>query len=213
MRAVGELYPEWHGVQQDPDVEIWVNVLGSTILVGLRLPPPSGWRPGDRAAGELPAAVAAAMALLATANGEDIFLDPDCGRGGIVGARSSRPARLILGGAAGAADVAAAHEAVGVRAAIVRWQPDALPLAPAAVTIVATHFPDTQGPELAAIHTQRLAELVRVLRPGAQAVILTRAYTLFKEALRAYPKLEIRSGYSLTLEGRWGRIYLVERLP
>jgi hypothetical protein len=56
-----------------------------------------------------------------------------------------------------------------------------------------------------------LRELQRVLQPGAQVAILTRAFEPFKDAIRQVPALEIRGGYSVTIAGEWGRIYLLQR--
>lgn len=212
IQAVEALYPEWERVQEEPALELWANVLGSAILVGLRLPSPA---PRPQAEGALPASVAEALVLLSDPQAYDHFLDPFAEDGAIVVARSAYPAARLLSATqengqaatfnAPLAEGAAAHTQT-------RWQEGRLALADASVNKIATRLPLAAAGEATERTTAWLQEFARVLQPGATAIVLTRAYEQFKDAIRQAPGLEIRSGYSVTVAGEWGRIYLLERL-
>ncbi len=208
IQAIDERYPNWQRVQNDADVELWANVLGSSILVGLRLPPPRDWRtpaPG----GALPQSVAAALVLLSDPRRDDLFLDPFFDGGAVVAARSASPAGLILGGGPSPPELLPAPEPAA--ATLLCWNGTALPLRAAAIDKIATRFPPSPVAGVTQQYEEWLQEMQRVLRPGGQAVVLTRAFEQFKDAIRETPHLEIRSGYSITVSGEWGRIYLLQR--
>lgn len=202
IQGIEQLYPQWQRVQDDPDVEIWANVLGSAILVGLRLLPP---RPMDGAAqGGLPTSAAAALVLLSDPQDNDLFLDPFANGGDVVAARMNYPYRLLLGGILQSATDAPDHD-------FVRWDGGRLPLPAGAVNKIATRFPPVAAGDVVQRYTVWLLELQRVLLPGATVVVLTHAFDQFKEAIRQTPHLEVRGGYSVTVSGEWGRIYLLQR--
>lgn len=210
LQAIEQLYPKWERVQEDPSLEIWANVLGSSILVGLRLPPPAAWPPPAPAAA-LPTSVAQALVLLSDPQPDDIFLDPFSS--GAARARSTQPARLVLGGVQSLHESGATsqNEATAARLAQIRLDGTRLPLAAAAVDKIATRFPPSPADQVTRQYTDWLLELQRVLRPGGDAVVLTRAFEQFKNAIRQTPQLEIRSGFSVTVSGEWGRIYTLQR--
>ena len=222
IQAIEELYPDWQRVQTDAGVEVWANVLGSSILVGLHLPPPRDWRTPavagpPAAAGPLPQSVAAALSLLSEPRRHDIFLDPFLDGGAIVSARSASPVTLILSGAHSSLELSTALETVTAGApsssqpALFFWNATALPLPASAVNKIATRFPAAPAADVTRQYVQWLQEMQRVLRPAGQAVVLTRAFEQFKDAIREAPYLEIRSGYSVTVSREWGRIYLLQR--
>jgi len=210
LQVVEPLYPAWRRVQAEADVELWANVFGSNILVGLRLP---GRFPSRPTRGEgVPPQVAAALVHLTGAEGDDRFLDPLCGAGEVLAERAAvASGRWLLGGAEEAAAVRAAHGRLGSGVALCRWDGAALPLVTASVDKVATHLPAVPEMGLGGRYDAWLGEMARVLRPGGGAVVLTQAYELFKSAIREHPSLRILGGYSVTVEGRWGRIYTLQR--
>lgn len=210
VQAIDQLYPQWERVQDDPTLEIWANVLGSSILVGLRLPPPSGWPP-PAPAGALPASVAEALVLLSEPRPDDIVLDPFSS--GAARVRSTQPARLILAGLQSRAERPPTNHDEDTAAPLAPTQLDAvrLPLAAGTVNKIVTRFPPSPADQVARQYNEWLLELQRVLRPGGDAVVLTRAFEQFKNAIRQTPRLEIRSGFSVTVSGEWGRIYILQR--
>lgn len=195
--SLDQINPDWQRIQKDADVEIYAGVYGSTILVGLLVPFPTGHR--------IHAPQAAAI-LLAQPKPEDRFLDPWCDEGEILVERQQAgPARLLLGGAESTQQAAQAKGALRGGAAICLWRPAALPLPPASIDAVASLWPEAPR----ATYVAWLQELARVLHRQGRAVILAPAYDLFREALRGVPALQIERGYSARLGDRWGRIYIV----
>lgn len=210
FQAIDELYPDWERVQENPDLELWANVLGSSILVGLRLPPPSGWQLPLQA-GVLPISVAEALILLGEPGNDDVFLDPFSS--GVAHARRAQPARLVIDGLPSLPQSATTSRIDSDPGPLVQARLDAarLPLAAGAVNKIATRFPLSPADQVARQYNEWLLELQRVLRPGGDAVVLTRAFEQFKTAIRQTPRLEIRSGFSVTISGEWGRIYILQR--
>ena len=211
LTSMNVLYPDWQRVTagEGAEVELWVNVFGSSILVGLRLPPPARVeRPPEQ--GALSASIVAALVRLTEPAADDIFLDPLCGEGVLLLERTS------LGGAAATVGAAPSFTALQMAqrrlqeeapgdATLLQAQPEALPLTGGSVHKVASHWP---GEDVDA-YGEWLGALARVLRPGGRGVILTTAYDPFRDAIRAYPALEIRRGYSVRVGRSWGRIYIV----
>lgn len=212
IQSLDQLYPGWERVQQDPDVECWANVLGSSILLGLRLPPPRDRAHPDTSPGAIPSSVAAALALLAEPQESDRFLDPFYDGGAIIAARAQYPAGLLLGGAPTVGELrSTASTIAAANAHRVCWNADHLPLPAAALNKVATRFPPLGPSVTGADYATWLQEMQRVLQSGAQAVVLTRDFESFKDAVRHARALAIRSGYSVTISGEWGRIYILHR--
>ena len=210
LQVVDPLYPDWQRTQAEADVELWANVFGSNILVGLRLP---GRFPSPTAGDDgVRQQLTAALVHLTEAAGDDRFLDPLCGAGSVLAERADIAAgRLLLGGGMEAASVKAAAGRVGTRATVCRWDPASLPLAEASIDKVATHLPATPERGMGDRYGAWLGEIARVLQPGGKVVVLTLAYELFKNAIRQQPRLHILGGYSVTVGGRWGRIYTLRR--
>lgn len=206
IQGIEALYPTWQRDQEEPDVEVWANVLGSTILLGLRLPYKGATAPTDT--GALPAPVAEALVLLTEPQAEDRFLDPFPHHGEIVSARVGFPATELFA----AGEVAPLPQESELVLTTVRWQGARLSLPDGAADKLATRMPSVSESKLMAQYVGWLNELARVLQPGARAVIFTHAFDAFKDAIREAPLLEIRGGYSLTVADEWGRIYLLQRL-
>jgi tRNA (guanine6-N2)-methyltransferase len=198
-RTVDQLGVAGQRIQKDADLLISAGVYGSTMLLGLLLPPPAGR--------QVNAAQAAAV-LLAQADTSGAFLDPYCGSGPVLAERQrlGRP-ELLLGGTPEGEAAAAAHAWLGGSADICRWHPGALPLAPASCASVASVWPELPR----ATYAAWLRELERVLQREGHAAILVPAYDLFRDALRDVPALQIERGYSARIGERWGRLYIITR--
>lgn len=205
---VESLYPRWERVQKNAGVEIWANVLGSSILIGLRVPMPQ--RPAS--VGVLRSSMAAALALLSDPQAEEVFVDPFCGSGLILEARAAHAPGLIVGGDLVVAEAIEGSRGEGIDGLLVQWDAKALPLATGSVDKVATNFPPVPREDVAQRYRGWLAELQRALSPGGLLVLLTSEHELFKDVIRDVRGLEIRSGYSVTVAGQWGRIYLLRRV-
>lgn len=219
-------YPLWRPLADDAQIEIWVNLLGSRLLCGLRLSDRT-MRHRHRKAVELEASlrpsVAAAMIFLTESEPADVFLDPMSGSGTmLMERRMAGPYRQML-----AADIDASR-AIATRANLLAqrkeppkdltvMQADArrLPFADGVIDKVAANLPfgkQIGSPRaVATLYPAFFAQLERVLRPGGRAVILSSEYEEIKEAVRRQPGLVILTGYSVAVLGQWGRIYIMER--
>jgi len=228
LRAIQQRYPRWSEVEDGGQIEIWANMLGSQLIVGLRLSDRS-MRHRYQKRVELPASlrpsVAAAMVLLTEPEEGDVFLDPMCGSGTILLERiNAGPYHQVLGGDVEDTRVTAARQNLpqqrkGRKAdkIIVRqWDSRQLPLDDGSVHKVATNLPFgrqlSAGQNLEALYQGTLHELARVVHPGGKIVLLSSEYDLVKQCVRREEKLNILTGYSVAVLGHWGRIYLIERL-
>jgi 23S rRNA G2445 N2-methylase RlmL len=212
----------WKHVEEEADLEVWVNLLGTRLLCGLRLSDRT-MRHREYQSVHLPASlrpsVAAAMVLLTEPNENDTFLDPMCGSGTLLAERILSGAyRRVLGGDVDGRAVGAARQnlkGLGARWQVSRWDARKLPLASASVDAVATNPPfgkQIGSPqELGQLYPAFIVEMARVLKPGGRAVILTSQYELLKEAVRHQPDLRIVRGYSVAVLGEWGRVYLLRK--
>lgn len=198
LRAVQGQYPQWQALATTGDLEIWVNVLGSRLLMGVRL---SAKTPAGT--GLLPS-VAAAMAWLSGPAGTDIFLDPLCQSPVILNERANiGPCQQLL--------AAEYPPRSGVKlpewVSVCRWAKDKVSLPAESVTKIVTQLP-THNP---AFYQQFLGEMARLLRPDSQAVLLCEDYDQVREAVRQQPNLTILGGYSLAPAGKWLRAYLLKK--
>ncbi len=213
----------WMLVEEEADLEVWANLLGTRLLCGLRL---SDRTMRHRAYQKvhLPAAlrpsVAAAMVLLTEPGEHDTFLDPMCGSGTLLAERILAGGyQQVLGGDSDARSVEAARQnlsGLGEGWRVARWDARKLPLEAGSVDALATNPPFGKQigsrQEIEELYPAFIAEVGRVLKPGGRAVILSSQYELIKEAVRRQRGLQIVRGYSVAVLGEWGRIYLVRKV-
>jgi len=227
-RSLKERYPRWTPVADDAQIEVWANLLGSQLLIGMRLSDRTMRHRFERKV-ELPASlrpsVAAAMVFLTDPQPGDVFLDPMAGSGTILYERQQAGKfAALLGGDIDPERVDAARKNVrGTRKKptagdklpdIRQWDARHLPLEDASVDKIATNPPfgkQLRGAQTPAkLYPPILAELQRVVRPGGRIVLLTSEYDLIKEEVRKLPRLTITTGYSVAVLGVWGRIYIID---
>ena len=211
LKGMQTRLPRWTVVTQAAQVEVAVNLLGSTLLTGLRLTPAAPAK--KQATIGIHASTAAAMVLLTEPDANDIFLDPVCGLGQILAARRQAGSyQQIWGGDDRGVEKAARNvlprrsgraRAISIR----QWDPGNLPLAAGQVNKAATHLPTDKK----RFNTAVLGELERVVGRNGRIVIFTHAYDQLKTLLRQYPHLEILTGYSVMDAGHWGRVYIIRR--
>jgi 23S rRNA G2445 N2-methylase RlmL len=216
-------------VADDSQIEVWANLLGSQLLIGLRLSDRS-MRHRFKKKVDLPASLrpslAAAMVYLSQPEPTDTFLDPLCGSGTILLERMAYgPYGQILGGDLVTDRVDAARrnlpktrkgkkkENVDIR----QWDAQNLPIDNGSVDKLVTNLPFGKqiaaGVNLEKLYASLFAEFERVVRPGGRIIILSSQYDLVKSCLRRRPFLTIDTGYSISTLGRWGRIYIINRQP
>ena len=227
LRGLQARYPRWTPVSDGGQVEIWANLLGSHLLIGLRLSDRTMRHRYNKRV-ELPASLrpsmAGAMVYLTEPEAGDVFLDPMCGSGTIMLERiHSGPYQEILGGDYDQTRVDATRQNLpqrrkgrkAARIEVRQWDARELPLTDGSVSKVATNLPfgkqiGTQQ-ELEALYGTVLFELARVVAPGGRIVLLSSEYELVKQLLRRVPELEILTGYSVATLGTWARIYVIRR--
>ncbi len=212
LKGIERRLPRWTGVSTYAQVEIWANLLGSSLLIGFRLNAPVKQN-RKLPKGGIKDSTAAALVLLTEPSPQDLFLDPVCGIGQTLKARrQAGPYQQLLGGDDRGVDVAQQQVMPrrggrGRTIAIREWDPGNLPIADQRVTKVATYIPTDNKPFIAGV----LAELERVVVENGRIIIFTHAYDQLKTLLRDYPHLEVQTGYSVMDAGHWGRIYIIKR--
>lgn len=226
-KGVKARYPRWRHIAENANVEIWANMLGSRLLVGLRLSDRTmrhRFRKKVELKASLRPSVAAAMVYLTDPDPADTFVDPLCGSGTILmERRAAESYRRILGGDVVAERAEAAWQNIAGQRKdsyqkpirVCRWDGQELPFATGSVNKVATNLPFGKaiGSEraLQRLYPRLFAELERTLLPNGRAVVLSSEYDLVKNAVRRCKGLEIATGYSIAVLGQWGRIYIVDR--
>lgn len=224
IKAIQERYGRrYRLVEDDADVEIWINVLGSTVLCGVRLTDAT-MRHRTYKSVHLPASlrpsVAAAMTWLTEPRPDDLFLDPLCGGGTLLAERALLgDYAQLLGGDIDSSRVAASQEIlrnVDARHWQVRtWDAGSLPLADDSVSAIATNLPFGKQvgskQSVRQLYPRVFAEIARVLQPGRRAIVLSSEFDLVKNVVRNQPGLTIVRGYSIAILGQWGRIYIITK--
>lgn len=219
-------YPRWRLVDDHAQLEIWVNLLGSRLVCGIRLTDRTTrhrFNKPMKLKASLRPSVAAAMIHLTQPEERDIFLDPMCGSGTLLMERryAGPYAQMIAG------DVVRDHVwATRQNVEALRKEPPAafstlhanatkLPLATGSISKVATNLPfgkQIGSPKaVQKLYPTFFKELERVLGGNGRAIILSSEYELVKDAVRDCSGLEILTGYSIAVLGQWGRIYIIRR--
>ncbi|MHB1319082.1 MAG: methyltransferase domain-containing protein [Anaerolineae bacterium] len=213
---------QWKAVQSGEQVEVWANLLGRELVVGLRLSDET-MRHRAYQKVHLPAtlrpSVAAAMVRLTEPGDTDVFLDPMCGTGTILIERGLAGRHgLLVGGDIDGASLAAAAENVGPShkpRQLMHWDARQLPLADGSVDRVASNLPFGkqlgQPRELPALYREMAAELDRVLRPGGRAVLLTSEIILLRNVVQERPALSLGRRYPINILGQNATMQVVDR--
>ncbi|MCC7261016.1 MAG: methyltransferase domain-containing protein, partial [Candidatus Latescibacteria bacterium] len=200
VQGIHRRFPRWRALQEDADLEFWLQQADRALLIGLRLSDRQLRHRTYKVAnipGSLRPTIANALVFLSGVQDGQVFLDPMCGAGTLMleRARAGRH-HLLLGGDANPEAVAHAAENFGPRhrpRGILRWDATHLPLPDACVDRVAANLPwggqhgtPETNPEL---YAGTLSELDRVLKPGGRAVFLTSEFGLLRDALKQQPEL------------------------
>lgn len=192
----------WELVEDDATLEIWVHLLKDTLVLGLRLSD-ERMRHRDYKLAHLPASlrptVAYAMVWLSDPQPEDVFLDPMCGAGTILIERAQygryqqlyggdiRPEALEVA----LTNIGNKYKPIDVR----EWDARDLPLENESVDKVVCNLPfgkQIGSPEEnLELYGSALGEIVRVLKSGGRAVLLTSDIPLLKRRLGSYQELRI----------------------
>jgi 23S rRNA G2445 N2-methylase RlmL len=178
----GKLPARWRPVDENASVEVWIRIMQSTAVCGIRLSDRTMRHrtyKREHIAASLRPTVAAAMVRLADIAQGDMLLDPCCGAGTIVAEHleSSRNART-LGGDIDKKALSAARSNLrrhqGVH--LVRWDARRLPLPDAMCRRIVCNPPFGKQlgkpHEIHDLYHALVSECNRVLAPGGRAIFL-----------------------------------------
>ena len=220
LQGMQARYPRWTPVLDGPQVELWVNLLGSHLLCGYRITDKKAKRAHklrDGGTGGLRPSVAAAMIQLTQPEKDDWFLDPFCGNGILLHERKlAGPFAHLWGAAIDVAQISLTERNLTPRRkrslpptiSLATWVDNSLPLEAGSVDKIATSLLGMRGVKITAV----FREISRALRAGGTAVVLSSEYDKIKNTLRSLPNLEITTGYSVKPGARWGRIYIIKKI-
>jgi len=224
-RALLDRYPAWRLVEDNAHLELWVSLVGSLLVVGVRMSDVT-MRQRDARAGSgrrehRPAAlkptIAYAMVALSGPRDDDVFLDPMCGSGTILIERAQTCRyRLLLGGDIDPEAVQTTRENVGPRfkpIKIRQWDATSLPLEDRSISALVTNMPfgkqigsreenRTRYPEL-------LAEWSRILKANGSMVLLTSERALLRQALKDRRELVLARQLPVLVRGVPASIYVL----
>lgn len=212
-----------HHVEDEADLEIWLWLSGSEVLIGARLSDAT-MRHRRYKSEHLPASlrptVAAAMCWLSRPTEQDIFLDPLCGAGTIPIERALlAPFAQIMAGDVRKDAVAMARrnaQSAHVEAAWSVWDARSLPLADASVTRIVTNLPFGKQigtpAELEDLYNALAQEFGRVLAPDGLLVTLTSADQLWERILHAHGWCVVKKVVIVIL-GLPASIFVIEKVP
>ncbi len=211
-------YPDWEQSSQKPRLEISISALGSQILCGVRLTDPdmhSTYNHAVKLSSELPPSVAAGMAYLSEPQETDIFLDPMSNDGlflmerrlagpyqQMIALTPNRPAYKLAQNNLQKQRKEAPQNSQVQKQTFLDAQTEANSVNKLVADLTATDVP----------YLAFLTEVGRVLMENGRAIILTTAYDTVKETLRQLPLLEIMTGHSVYIHGKWGRIYIMKKV-
>jgi len=236
LSGVQSRWTGWKPVADDAHIEIWAPIIGSWAAVAIRLSNRSmrhrTYKQEHRPAALRPTLAAAMIALLHP-RPTDRFCDPMCGTGTILVERALfGPGKALVGGDIDAAALEAAmvnlsqsgitvlapeRESLGRNQACFLhcWDARSLPLGPNCIDAVACNLPfgEKMGSHAdnVQLYGRFFRELVRVLRPGGRAALLTSEKELVRQCLDRHTQLQREREILVAILGRAARIYMLRK--
>lgn len=195
----GKLPASWRHADENAAVEIWLTIHGATAVCGLRLSDRSmrhrTYKTEHQRASLRPTA-AAAMVRVAGIRPHQVYCDPMCGVGTILGellavlSGSIGRTVTVLGGDVDNNAVRAASSnlrRIG-RPFLARWDARRLPLADASLDCIVSNPPFgkqlSTPEEIVPLYRRMVRDYDRVLKPGGRAVLLVSELDPLKEATK-----------------------------
>lgn len=211
----------WVQVADNAQVEVWVTLVETNVVAGIRLTT-RHQRHREKIA-HIPASlrpsVAAALVFLSKPQPDDVFLDPFCGAGTILIERAVvERYKLLLGGDTSPTALAASAENIGERYKPVelhRWDAAELPIDDGSVSAIATNPPFGKqigsATDNAILYPKFLAQAHRVLEPGGRLVVLTSEHKLMRRTFTGL-NWALTETHSLKVLGQQATIYAAQRI-
>ncbi|MFN2131013.1 MAG: methyltransferase domain-containing protein [Anaerolineae bacterium] len=224
MIGVQGRWPRWKPVAEDAHVEIWVVVVGEWAMIGIRLSDRKmrhrTYKDEHRPASLRPT-LAAAMVALSKPTPEDRFCDPMCGAGTILAERALHsPYRELIGGdidpdALLAAEVNLSNVHYAGDQVLHLWDAASLPIRTGTLDAIVCNLPFGlqigSHAENERLYASFFREMVRVLRPGGRAVLLSSEKELMHDRIQAHPQLVRERELLIGVLGQAARIYVLRR--
>lgn len=195
----GKLPASWKHAEENAAVEVWLTIHGATAVCGMRLSDRSmrhrTYKEEHRPASLRPT-VAAAMVRLAGVRPHQIYCDPMCGAGTILGellaclTGSIGRTVTVIGGDVdfGAVKAASLNLRRLGQARLARWNATRLPLADASLDCILSNPPfgkQMESPEaIVPLYRRMVRAYDRVLKPGGRAVLLVSEFDVLTEAIK-----------------------------
>ena len=211
--AILDRFPSWRLVEDDAIIEVWAQLVGTELIVGLRLSDNEmrqrTWRKTSLPAALKPT-IAAALVRLSEPKPDDTFLDPMCGSGTILIERAlAGRYRQLLGGDINPEAVAAATENIGPRykpIEIQQWDARSLPLANGSVSALVCNLPFGKQigtpAEMRTLYPALLIEWTRVVSPGGRMVLLSSEQHMLRRSIERHPELAIVKRLRILVRGQ-----------
>ncbi len=215
-------WKRWKQVADDAHLELWTPIIDRWALIAIRL---SDRRMRHRTykqahlAASLRPTLAAAMVRLTHPQPGDRFCDPMCGAGTILAERAlAAPYRALIGGDIEVRAVQAAR--ANLRrvddASVHWWDARRLPVRTGVIDALVSNLPFGEQigshEENPALYDQVLRQLVRVLKRGGRAVLLTSEKELIHNLIGRYPQLTRERQVLVAVLGKAARIYVLRKI-
>jgi 23S rRNA G2445 N2-methylase RlmL len=212
----------WRLVPEGEMIEIWVNLLGTEAIVGLRLSDAT-MRHRHYKTKHLPASLrpsaAFALAFLSDPEPGDVFLDPMCGAGTILIERAlAGRYRLLIGADTDPVAIAAARRNIGPKykpLGIGQWDAAHSALKAGTIDKIVTNLPFGRQigshAENVVLYGEFFTEAQRVLKTGGRMVLLSSERRLIQENLACYPEFDLQERYKVSILGTRALIYEIDR--
>lgn len=219
--GVQSRWDKWKQVADDAHLEIWTPIIANWALIAIRLSDSKmrhrTYKKAHRPASLRPT-LAAAMVMLSRPRPSDRFCDPMCGAGTFLAERAlAGPYHVLIGGDADAKAVQAATSnlSYGTECGLYLWDARSLPLRSGSLDAVVCNLPfgekigsHADNPML---YDRFFQQLIRVLRAGGRAVLLSGEKELMHQLLGRYRQLERKREILIGVLGRAARIYVLNR--
>ena len=211
----------WRINRQNPTLEFRMDMEEDEALLGLRLTDGT-MRKRTYKIAHLPASlkptVAYCMIMLSEPTPTDVFVDPMCGVGTILIERAmAGPYSSIIGGDVKGEILSAARSNVEASRRSVElelWDVSAIPLPNHSVDKLVCNLPFGKRigspSENQRLYSSFFREMVRVLRPGGKAVLLTSERELMKELVQRYSSIHLKRYLKIDLLGVRAWIYVID---
>ncbi|HJU12520.1 MAG TPA: methyltransferase domain-containing protein, partial [Candidatus Binataceae bacterium] len=210
----------WRPSDAQADVEFWVTVIGSELILTIRLSDDRMRHRDYKVAhrpGSLRPSAAAALAHLSRPDSQDSVLDPFCGAGTILIERAHLARhRQLIGCDRDLEALAAARENIGPRykpLELHRWDAASIPLPDNSVNKIVTNLPwgaaHGSHEQNRRLYPRVFQEFHRLIAPGGRMVILT-AETRLMSDLVARGLFRPHEILRVSLLGASAAIYIAE---